>query len=214
MVETLNLLGFRHSVYTRVARMGLMETGLTATYIEANPFAAEPDPVLAAMTPLGRVPVLQHGDFVLTETAAILRYLNDLGPGHSLIPTDPQAAARMAQVMGIVDAYVYQPLVRKVFSHGFYQAAVGEIGDPAIVAEGLALSQAPLRALDSIAAGGLQLGGGRISLADLHLAPMMDYFVKVPEAADLLRHYPALSGWWDSISDYPSLQDTDPFPIP
>ncbi|KAJ04377.1 glutathione S-transferase family protein [Sulfitobacter mediterraneus] len=212
MAEPLNLLGFRHSVYTRIARMGLIETGLTATYVEANPFAAEPDPVLAAMTPLGRVPVLLHGDFVLTETAAILRYLNDLGPKASLIPTDPQSAARMAQVMGIVDAYVYQPLVRKVFSHGFYQAAVGEDGDSAIVAEGLVLSQAPLRALDSIAAGGLQLGGARISLADLHLAPMMDYFVRVPEAADLLRHYPALSAWWHEISNHPSLRDTDPFP--
>jgi len=212
MAEPLNLLGFRHSVYTRIARMGLIETGLTATYVEANPFAAEPDPVLAAITPLGRVPVLQHGDFVLTETAAILRYLNDLGPKASLIPTDPQSAARMAQVMGIVDAYVYQPLVRKVFSHGFYQAAVGEDGDSAIVAEGLVLSQAPLRALDSIAAGGLQLGGARISLADLHLAPMMDYFVRVPEAADLLRHYSALSAWWDEISNHPSLRDTDPFP--
>lgn len=212
MADPINLLGFRHSVYTRIVRMGLIETGLKANYIEANPFAAEPDPVLAAMTPLGRVPVLQHGDFVLTETAAILRYLNDLGPKASLIPAAPQAAARMAQVMGIVDAYVYQPLVRKVFSHGFYQDAVGEDGDPAIVAEGLTLSQAPLRALDSIAAGGLQLAGGQISLADLHLAPMMDYFVRVPEAADLLRHYPALSQWWDSISNHPSLRDTDPFP--
>ena len=73
MADRLTLIGFEHSVYTRIVRMALIELGLEANYVEANPFTN--DPVLDEYTPLGRVPVLRHGDFTLTETAAILRYL-------------------------------------------------------------------------------------------------------------------------------------------
>lgn len=193
--------------------MGLIEMDLQAEYIEANPFASEPDPVLARLTPVGRVPVLGHGDFILTETAAILRYLAALSGRRDLIPEDPRAMARMAQVVGVVDAYAYQPLVRQVFSQGFYQAYLGKAGDPEIVARGLALSEAPLNALENIADEGLQLNGGYVSLADLHLAPMIEYFVRVPAADALLRRYPALSTWWAQMQSYPPLVQTDPLPL-
>ena len=98
---------------------GILELGLEAAYVEANPFAAEPDAELSRHTAFGRVPVLRHGAFALTETAAIIWYLDDLTAGQALRPEDAQATARMLQVIGIIDAYGYQPMVKDVFSHGF-----------------------------------------------------------------------------------------------
>jgi glutathione S-transferase len=39
--------------------------------------------------------VLQHGDFWLYETQAILRYLDRVLPQRPLTPPDPRRAARM-----------------------------------------------------------------------------------------------------------------------
>lgn len=209
MDSSLTLIGFHHSVYTWVVRLALDALDLKATYVEANPFADIPDPVLAEYTPFNRVPVLSHGDFTLTETVAILRYLNDLA-GAELVPHHPQSAARMAQVMGIVDADVYPIMVRKVFSYGFYLPFIGRDGDPKVVAEGIAQAQPALRALNGIASEGLQLTGQPISLADLHLAPMLSYFTRVPEGAAALASFPALAAWWQMMSNRPLLQNTDP----
>ena len=207
----LTLIGFRYSVYTRIARLGLIETGLSASYVEVDPFADTPDPALARHTPFGRVPVLRHGDVTLTETAAILRYLAAVGEGAYLVPNDPKAAARMAQVMGVVDAYGYWPMVRQVFSHGFYQPAMGEAADPEEISHGLAGAAPVLTLLEEIAAEGRVLGGGQITLADLHLAPMVDCFVRVPDGAAALAAHPRLSRWWEGVADRPSLRATDPF---
>ncbi|MGJ5620969.1 glutathione binding-like protein [Sulfitobacter sp. MF3-043] len=62
-----------------------------------------------------------------------------------------------------------------------------------------------------IAAEGLQLNGNDISLADIHLSPMIAYFAKVPKAADLLSKHPTLSAWWAQLCNRPSLTATDPF---
>jgi glutathione S-transferase len=211
MADDLHLLGYRYSVYTRIVRMALIEMSLEASYAEVDPFAATPDPTLARYSPFDHVPVLRDGDFVLTETAAILRYLNAVGPGLSLVPTPAKPLARMAQVIGIVDAYAYRPMVRKVFSAAVFGPFEGRPVDPGLLAEGLKEARAPLRALDAIAAEGHQLDGNDITLADLHLAPMMAYFVMPDAGAEALRDHPALSRWWDAVADRPSLLQTDPF---
>ena len=43
-------------------------------------------PAYLAINPMGKVPALQHGDTVITETAAILAYLADLYPEKQLAP--------------------------------------------------------------------------------------------------------------------------------
>jgi glutathione S-transferase len=57
--------------------------------------------------PFGRVPVIEHGGFLLYETQAILRYLDRILPQPALTPADPRAAARMDQVMNICDWYLF-----------------------------------------------------------------------------------------------------------
>ena len=51
-----------------------------------------------AINPMGRVPVLEDGDFVLTESAAIMAYLADTKPGNTLYPLGSRARARSIPV--------------------------------------------------------------------------------------------------------------------
>ena len=71
-----------------------------------------------ALHPFGRIPVLEHDGFRLFETQAILRYLDRILPAPPLTPTDPRAAARMDQAMGVNDWYLFQG-VANVINNAF-----------------------------------------------------------------------------------------------
>ncbi len=210
MRGTVTLHGYRFSVYTRIARVVLAEKGVGYTTEEIDPFA--PDVPLAhlGMHPFGRVPVLTHGTFRLYETAAIARYIDAAFDGPPLTPTDPQAQARMAQAIAITDNYGYWPMVRQVFSHRVFRPQAGEPAREGEVSAGLHASQRVLAALDAIAVEGMVLGGATVTLADCHLAPMIDYFVAAPEGAEMLNGHPALADWWSAMREWPTLLRTDP----
>ena len=54
------------------------------------------------------------------------------------------------------------------------------------------------------------LDGSAVTLADLHLAPMIDYFLMAPEGAAMMAGYPALSTWWRWIAERDSFRATRP----
>jgi glutathione S-transferase len=54
------------------------------------------------------------------------------------------------------------------------------------------------------------LCGPEITLADLHLAPVMAYFSGTPEGKKLLSGAPRLNRWWQAISTRPSVVKTQP----
>ena len=175
-----------------------------------NPF--DPDRPAAYLTlhPFGRVPVLVHDGFALYETGAITRYLDRAFPGPCLQPADPRALARMDQIIGVIDSYGYWPMVRQVFSHGFFRPRRGLTGDPAEVTRGLEGSARVLAALETLAANDAFLVGPDLSLADLHLGAMVAYFTAAREGAAMLKDYARLSGWWEHFSQRTSLKQTDP----
>lgn len=205
----LTVFGYRYSIYTRIVRLVLHEKRLRATLVEIDPFA-DPDPAFLELNPFGRVPVLTHGLFTIYETAPICRYLDEALPGPPLQPGDARERARMAQVIQIADAYGYGPMVRQVYEHLVFRPAEGSPADPAIARQGLESAVRALDALERVAVEGRILDGSRLTLADLHLAAMMEAFVAAPEGAALLRAYPALSQWWGWVRTRPSLTATAP----
>ena len=209
-MTALTLTGFADSVYTRAVRMALAETGLSYAYVEVNPFTPEGQAALAGQHPFGRVPVLRHGEFSLYETVAILGYLDDAFDGPNLLPEGAAARAQVLQVESIVDAYLYWPLVRQVFSHGVYRPHLGEAGDPTEIAEGLAVAAPVLDALEALAGEGRVLSGHEVTRADCHLAPMIDAFASLPAAREMLDQRTALSGWFSSISTRSTFLATRP----
>jgi glutathione S-transferase len=191
------LIGYHHSVYLRIARAVLREKGVPFGHVEVDPFGVVPE-WYRALHPFGRVPVLRHGDFTVYETAAIGRYVDAAFAGPRLVPEGAREAARMQQVIGIVDSYGYWPMVRQVYSHAVFRPRMGGVGDPAEVAAGLAASARVLGALEGLVAGEWMVGE-RVSLADLHLGPMMAYFTAAPEGAAMLAGFSKLAGWWGRV---------------
>jgi len=207
---TLVLHGYRYSVYQRIARLTLAEKEVPYGQVEVNPFAADVPAAFLALHPFGRVPALVHDGFALYETAAIARYIDRAFPGPALQPRDPRALARMDQIVGVVDAYGYWPLVRQVFSHGVFRPRLGQPGDAAEIAKGLAASVKVLAALERLAAEDTFLVGPSLSLADLHLGAMLAYFVLASDGAALLQDHARLAAWWQRLRQRPSFAATDP----
>lgn len=204
------LYGYRYSVYLRIVRMTMLEKGIGWTHVEIDPFAKIIPAEYLALHPFGRVPTLKHGDFVLYETTAITRYVDEAFAGARLQPDRPYERARMNQIIAIADSYGYWPMVRQVFSPRIFNAALGTVPDEGVIAEGIARSHAVLGALEKLAGGGPFLVGDALTLADIHLAAMVAYFTAAEDGRTALSAYPVLSAWWAGVSRLQSLIDTDP----
>ena len=203
--------GYRYSVYLRIARLALAEKSILYRHVEVNPFEPPIPPDYLKLHPFGRVPTLVHDDLVIYETSAITRYVDEAFDGPRLQPDDARSRARMQQIIAIIDSYGYWPMVRQVFSHGYFRARQGGTGDPEELRSGLAAAPRILAALEAIAADGPYLVDGRMTLADLHLAPMVAYFVAVPDAAAMLGGHPRLRAWWRTMAQRESMLTTQPF---
>jgi glutathione S-transferase len=159
--------------------------------------------------PFGRVPVLEHGDFRLYETQAILRYLDRVLPQPALTPVDPRRAARMDQLMNVNDWYLFNGVANVI---GF-QRIVGPrlMGlTPDEVACTAAMPKARM-VFDEIA--GL-LGaqpyftGDTLTLADLLLGPQLDFLQQTPEWDALTACHPNLRQWLARLNARPSFAAT------
>lgn len=203
------LIGFRHSVYQRVVRVVLYEKGVPYEVEEVDPFDPKAADRLRERHPFGRVPILRHSGFNLYETAAITRYVDAAFDGPALVPGDLRAAARMAQVIAIWDAYGYRPMIRQVFARRVFEPWEDEATNEAEIAAGLEGARPVLAALEGIAVEGIVLTGTTITLADCHGAAMMDYFARAPEGTSLLEAHPCLGVWWNTMRDRPSIARLD-----
>ena len=207
---SLVLHGYHLSVYLRIVRLALAEKDVAYERVEVNPFAPNVPSSYLDLHPFGRVPALTHDGFVLYETAAINRYIDRALPGPPLQPSDARALARMDQIIGVVDAYAYWPLVRQVFVQCVSRPRSGLSADEAEIAQGLVAASRALGALEKLAGDEAFLVGPAISLADLHLGAMIAYFAQAPEGAATLALHPRLATWWRSVATRPSFAATEP----
>ncbi len=208
MTEALTLHGYTYSVYTRVVRIVLELKQLPYKSIEVNPFE-DLDPSFLGLHPFGRVPVLSHGGFNIFETAAICHYIDNTFDTPTLTPESPKATARMDQVIATIDNYAYWPMVRQVFSHGVFRPLLGIVANANEVSAGINSSKKPLKVLEQICEEGYVLSGKTLTLADCHLAPIIDCFARSTDGLGLLQSHPNLWRWWGDISEMPFMKHTD-----
>jgi glutathione S-transferase len=108
-MSNVTLFGFPRSTFVKV--VGLI---LTARDVDYRFHDTEDEmylPIHLERHPFGRVPVLQHDDFMLYETNAIAAYVDDVFPGPKLTPTDARKRARMNQWIGNLNWYFYPEMI-------------------------------------------------------------------------------------------------------
>lgn len=145
------------SVYACKVRLGLALKGLE--WAEIAPPGGHGSAAYRALVPQGTVPALDHAGFVLTESDAILEYLDDIGAGPPLLPPGAQDRARLRALSRFVDTRV-EPAARALFAF---------VGSPAVPAALRDTLVRHLATLDSLAGAGPYLGGATPMLPDCGL---------------------------------------------
>ena len=205
----ITLFGLGRSVYTRIARLALEEKGVAYQLEEVEIFGSAGVPAEhLARHPFGRIPVLQHGAFMLYETAAITRYIDEAFAGPPLQPAASTARARMNQIIGILDAYAFRAMVWGVFVERVRAPATGRLADNGKIARALLAATTCLAALGRIADGDDFLVAGRLTLADLHAYPMLRYLELAPEGSSLLEEQAPLQAWYRAMQRRASVAHT------
>lgn len=208
MKPQISLYGFDASTYVRTVRMVLSGKGTAYNLVPINVLAGEPrqDPHLER-NPFGKVPVLEHGDFRLIETAAITTYLDELIPGPSFTPSDVRNRAEMRMAINVYDSYGYQSLMGVAGFHLFPEF----VGSPNREQHRLWIAQSRqvLSFLFSIAPQNTFLCGEAESLADFFLAPACAYVAMTLDANEVFE-IGGFADWWAAIQRLPAFIDTIP----
>jgi len=196
------------SPYGRAVLIALEEKAAAYRFAPVAPAALRTAAHLARH-PFGRVPVLEHGGFRLYETQAILRYLDRVLPGVALTPAEPRLAARMDQMMNVNDWYVFQGVGNVIgFQRIIAPRLLGRTPEEAAIAAALP------RAREAFAELAAQLGpqpyfaGASLTLADVLLAPQLDFLQQTPEWEALAAPHENLRRWLDRMNARASLRAT------
>ncbi len=165
-----------------------------------NPEFGLKSPEYLALNPIGKMPTLVDGDFVLPESEVIAQYVDDKHPENSLMPTDAIGKARVRLISRLVDVYMVPHL------GGLFNARKDPDGT-AETLEGMAKS------LDYIehyrTPTDIYAVGNKFTLADCTLIPMFfffDVFNGQLKTAELVAARPGLAAWWARAQSNESTQ--------
>ena len=197
------------STYVWSARLALAEKGVAHELVEVGfgPHREEPH---LSRHPFAKVPAFEHDGFMLYETQAILRYIDEGFMTSPLQPTDLHQFARMNQIIGIVDAYAHPSIAMGILVNRMLAPRLGLPVDEAAVAAALPRARLCLSEVARLMGDEPYLAGERISLADLMVAPLFYYFSRLPEGEAPFADNPTLEPWLRRMEERQSFQVTKP----
>ena len=200
--------GVPGSPFMRAVQMGLHEKNVPYRLEAIAPHEAKSEAYLKERHPFGRVPAIAHGDFSLYETQAILRYVDAVFPEPAWTPADPRAVARMNQIIGINDWYFFPKAAAViVFQRIISPAFRGTAPDEAAIAAAVPMARTCVGELDRLLGAQRFLAGDRLTIADIMLAPQLDFFAETPEGRSLLDGT-RLQAWLAHMNARPSMLAT------
>ncbi len=200
------IIGSIRSTYTRATCMVCEEKGIEYVLTE-RPLR---DPEILAIHPLGKMPVLRHGDVELFESKAIATYLDRSFPGPNVFPSDIRLAAFTEQWVSLVNTVIDRTLIRTYLfayiapktSDGSPDRAASEAGMPAV--------REQIAVLDTAVAKSGYLVGDRFTFADINLLPILYRLQQLPEGAQALAAARHLAAYYNRHAARPSFVRTTP----
>lgn len=207
-METLTVYTVPGSPFGRAVQIALEEKGATYRVLGLTPGTLR-SPEHLARHPFGRVPVLSHGDYRVYETQAILRYIDRILPGPALTPAGARAAARMDQLMNVNDWYLFRGVADVIaFQRVVGPRLMGLSPDEAAIAAAMPRAHTVCAQLARDLGADAYFGGAQPSLADILLAPQIDFLRITPEWEALSAGCGPLVTWIGRMNARPSLAAT------
>lgn len=193
----LKLYGMQLSPFYRKAFIGLEEKGLK--YEEVYIIGGDETPEYRAISPWGKVPALTDGEFSVSDSTAILNYLDAISPTPPLYPASPQAKARTVWFEEFADTILIRPGAAIFFNRIVKPKFFNEPGDEDAVREAVEeTAPACFDYLESQLPGCEYFVRDQFSAADIAVACIMMNmdWADFPPAKD---RWPNLARWFEGI---------------
>jgi glutathione S-transferase len=186
---------YRHTISGHCHRVELLLSllGLPFETIEVDlPRGEHKLPDFLAMNPLGQVPVLRDGELTLSDSNAILVYLEGRYAPGQWLPRDPVGAARVQRWLSLAAGpLAFGPASARIVQLFKLPTDPKEAIDRAV---GL------LQLMEAELARAPYLAGDRATLADVaHYA----YVARAPEGLVSLQPFPAIRAWLARVEALP-----------
>ena len=147
------------------------------------------DPEFLEASPFGKMPGLRDGDFAISDSSAIVAYMEAVKPEPNLIPTEPKARARTIWFDEYSDTILFACGGKMFFNRVVAPRFLGQPGDEEVAAKAECEELPPL--LDylerAIPASGW-LVEDRLTLADISVASPFANFGHLNLVLDEARH--------------------------
>ena len=189
--------GVSPSPFVRKVRVAMVEKGLPYELEPVMP-GNVPDS-FRKISPLGKVPVYQDGEFWLPDSSVIVAYLERAHPEPPLYPADAKALGRALWLEEYADTKVVE-VFGPIFSQRFLQRVLfKQESDEALVEEQLRTLVPPV--LDYLETESPEEGwmiGGAFGIADVALGTTFVHLRHGGEAIDPAR-WPRLAAYADRV---------------
>ncbi|MDH3645418.1 MAG: glutathione S-transferase family protein [Gammaproteobacteria bacterium] len=190
------------STYVRTVRMACTEKGVPYELKDVE-FGSTDH---TSLHPFARIPILRHRDFILCESSAITRYIDQVFEGPRLRPEDPRERGLMNQWISTVMDYYYDVMIRSLV---LPRLGLAPLDEKKIAALRPRLEH-QLGVADKALAENRHLACEALTLADLYLAPVIAFVMKTPEGGRAVPGYENLVRWMKGIMERQSFSSSVP----
>lgn len=201
------LYGSSFSPFVRKVMAYAAEKGLELPV--KNVRIGDENPDFRRASPFAKMPAFSDGDFAISDSTAIITYLEAKHPAPALLPADPAARARVIWFEEFADTIMAQVVFKCFFNRVVAPLFLQQEGNEVLAVEGETVDLPPILAyLESVVpdAGGFLVGNG-LTLADLAVAsPFVNY--DYASCAVDRALYPRTYAWVESIHARPSFAGT------
>jgi glutathione S-transferase len=186
----MKLHGLPISNYYSMAKHALLTKGIACEFVNTRP---SQEAAFLATSPMGKIPVLETEHGFISETDAILDYLDEAFPGVRLFPQEPFARAKVRQLMKVQELYVETPahnVIGVLFNREIPQA-LKDASRPA--------AEKGLAALGRLTQFTPWIAGAEITAADIFVYYSFALGNRTTQLVyqwDMLQELPGLADWF------------------
>jgi glutathione S-transferase len=197
--------GVNASPFVRKVRVAMQEKNLSYELEPVMPIGVSDE--FKKLSPLGKIPVYQDGDFVLPDSSCIIAYLERVHPEPALYPSDDQQYGHALFFEEYADTRLVDDLTTVFFQRVVRSKIMKQEPDEALV-EATLSERVPVLFdfLETQVGDGDGIVGGRFSIADIGIGSPFVNFSHGGESVDSDR-WPKLASYLERIHSRPSFKN-------